>query len=72
MASILGIWYWRQKKKKKKEMAKGRKHTKEKAAYFKAVFSERANTALAISRNWFKPEFFPFFSFAFMDLTLII
>lgn len=53
-------------------MAKGRKHTKEKAAYFKAVFSERANTALAISRNWFKPEFFPFFSFAFVDLTLII
>lgn len=32
-------------------MGKGRKYAKEKAAYFKAVFSERANTSLPISYN---------------------
>ena len=36
---------------KKKETDKGREYTKEKAAYFKAVFSERANTTLPISCN---------------------
>lgn len=36
---------------KKKETDKGREYTKDKAAYFKAVFSERANTTLPISCN---------------------